>query len=95
MFNDTVTFQVANKSKRFYTINEIRNNWDKVKTLFKGTDYTLNKEKSTTTTVEGNYVLMSHRYKYIIGVNNKGKIMLVKEVKAKLPPDAPPIPAGQ
>lgn len=95
LFNDTVTFLVANKSRRFYTIKEIRSNWDKVKALYKGTDYTLNKEKSNSTTVEGNYVLMSHRYKYIIGVNNKGKIVLVKEVKSKLPPDAPPIPAGQ
>lgn len=95
LFNDTVTFQIANKSRRVYTIKEIRSNWDKVKALYKGTDYTLNKEKSNSATVEGNYVLMSHRYKYIIGVNNKGKIALVKEVKAKLPPDAPPIPAGQ
>ena len=93
-FSDTVTFVFQKPNKRL-KLEEIRADWGKVKTLFKGTDYTINpfKGKVPEALAHEKHVryleLASHKYMYIIGIKGK-RISSVSEVKINVPTDAPP-----
>ena len=94
-FSDTVTFVFKQTSTKRLKPEEIRAEWGKVKTLFKGTDYTINPftGKIPPAIAHGKHVrymeLASHKYMYIIGIKRQ-RISSVFEVKINVPTDAPP-----
>jgi hypothetical protein len=94
-FSDTVIFVFKQKSIKRLKSEEIRAEWGKVKSLFKGTDYTINPFKGNIPPAIAHekhvrYMeLASHKYMYIIGIKGR-EISSVYEVKINVPTDAPP-----
>ncbi|MFN8360406.1 MAG: hypothetical protein U0264_10880 [Candidatus Kapaibacterium sp.] len=99
IFNDTVTFEFSGKVIPTTQERTQKVNWNRLKVLFKGTDYIVipypNRNRTIVFRVQGlnkYFEVKNHNYSFIFGVNNQGKIALIQEVKIELPPNAPPIP---
>jgi hypothetical protein len=97
LFSDTVVFEMSEKNVQSFQDKIIKENWNKVEILFKNADYVINSYDIKSNKIqikqrgfESYYVLKSHKYIYILGLNKEGKITHVQEVKIDLPPNAPP-----
>lgn len=86
LFCDTVVFNG--------NISELKNNvavkseWDKVKAVFKNSDYVLH-YCDKTLNIKNCVEIKNHNSIYLVQINNQGKINRVEKVKINLPPNAP------
>ncbi len=94
LFNDTVTFDLDGHLFQAISYETKKENWYSVSKLFTETDYTLHLHMNENDKMKINglpkyYELKNHRYIFIVGLDSRGKITYVKEMKLKLPLDAP------
>ena len=88
LFSDTVIFEIINKKTIGVNKIEIETQWNKVKQIFRKTDFVVNNYKND---CNANCLeVKNHKKIYYIKFNEIGKIISVKEKKIELPPNAPP-----
>jgi hypothetical protein len=94
LFSDTVTFDLDGHLFQAISYETKKENWYSVSKLFTETDFTLNlyvneNDKMKINGLQKYYELKNHKYIFIIGLDSRGKITYVKEMKLNLPLDAP------
>jgi hypothetical protein len=88
LFSDTVLFEGIDTKKNSTSKSEIKINWNVVKKTFKETDFIINYCKNNSN--KKCFEIKNHKSIYLVELNANDKIIYVKEVKPKLPSNAPP-----
>lgn len=86
LFSDSVIFEVMDIKRISKDKIEIEKIWNIVKQTFKNTDFVIN---YCDTSNNKCFEIKNHKSIYLIELNTDSKIIFVKEVKIKLPPNSP------